>query len=147
MGLLGILILLLLVGWGLLWLWPDDREAFHVDPADQTLTRRTEVRLLGQDAPRFKTDAETLMAGLLEVMRSEPRSRLLDGGPDEGVMTFVSRSVLGFRDYTSFKAVDEVQGAKLSILARPRINGYDWGVNAARVDRIILALEQRFGRP
>ena len=42
------------------------------------------------------------------------------------------------------KAVDEVGAAKLALLARPRINGYDWGVNAARLDRWLQQMEHAF---
>ena len=73
---------------------------------------------------------------------------MVQGSADEGMITFVARSrVLGLRDYITVKAVDEAGGlAKLAVLARPRINGYDWGVNARRLDRWLGELEQTFRR-
>ena len=72
--------------------------------------------------------------------------RPVAGGLDEGMITFLVRSkIIGFRDYVTVKAVDEVEAAKLSVLARPRINGYDWGTNAKRLDRWLQEMAQTLG--
>ena len=125
--------------------WPDDRDRWHVDPADTEDERRAEVRLIGLDAPRFAVDAEQVLQTIADIAAEEPRTKLLDGTVDEGMLTFMSRSLFGFRDYITVKAVAEGDATKLAILSRPRINGHDWGVNAARMDRWILAASQRLG--
>ena len=125
--------------------WPDDRDRWHVDPADTEDERRAEVRLIGLDAPRFSADADQVLQTFADIAASEPRTKVLDGDIEEGSMTFVTWSRFGFRDYISIKAVAEGDATKLAILSRPRINGPDWGANAARLDRWILEAAQRLG--
>ncbi|MEM7718178.1 MAG: DUF1499 domain-containing protein [Pseudomonadota bacterium] len=121
---------------------PADSEPFHEDPATPE-KQRSEVRLIGREAPRFAADAETVLQEFSRIARRDWRVGLVDGSIDEGMMTFVARStVFGFRDYITVKATDEAGGSKLSIFARPRFNVYDWGVNAKRLDRWLGKLEQ-----
>lgn len=126
--------------------YPADSEPFHEDPAAPD-PQRSEVRLIGREAPRFKADATEVLETLAEIARADG-ARMVEGSADEGMITFVARSkAFGFRDYITVKAVDEAGGlAKLSVLARPRINGYDWGVNARRLDRWLGELDQTFRR-
>ncbi|MEO9824932.1 MAG: DUF1499 domain-containing protein [Paracoccaceae bacterium] len=131
-----------------LWLrfGPHDVDAWHVDPGDADESKRAQVRLIGLDAPRFPTDVDTLLEKVLEIARSEPRTKVLEGDTDEGMITFVAYSVVGFRDYITVKAVAEAGGmSKLAIASRTRSPvGHDWGVNAARIDRWLKELEQTF---
>lgn len=133
---------------GVLWLRfsPNDVDKWHVDPGDADERERAQVRLIGLDAPRFKADADSVLEAVLDIVRAEPRMRVLDGDVDEGMITFVARSKIGFRDYITVKAVDEAGGqAKLAIASRSRSAfGYDWGVNRARIDRWLQQLEHAF---
>jgi uncharacterized protein (DUF1499 family) len=133
---------------GFLWLRfsPNDVDAWHVDPGDADEGARAQVRLIGREAPRFRGDAEDIMEKIIEIARSEPRTRILDGGSDEGMVTFVVYSRIGFRDYVTIKAVGEAGGlTKLSVASRSRLPvGYDWGVNSARVDRWLGELAHTF---
>lgn len=133
---------------GLLWLRfsPNDVDAWHVDPGDADESQRAQVRLIGLDAPRFRADADDVMEKVMEIGRAEPRTRVLDGGVDEGMVTFVVYSRIGFRDYITLKAVSEAGGlTKLAIASRSRSPvGYDWGVNSARVDRWLQELQHTF---
>ena len=134
---------------GFLWLRfsPNDVDAWHVDPGDADEVERAQVRLIGLDAPRFRSDAETVLEAVIEIAAEEPRVRVLDGSVDEGMITFVATSKIGFRDYITVKAVSEAGDlTKLSIAARSRINGHDWGVNAARIDRWLQELEHALAR-
>ncbi len=140
------LILILLVAHVIWRFWPDDRDKWHVDPTDREFARRAEVRLIGLEAPRYPVDAETLLKKMQDIAAEEPRTRLLDGSIDEGMMTFTHRTLLGFRDYTTLKAVDEVGAAKLAVFARPGWDVYDWGVTKKRMDRWLLEAEQAFAR-
>ena len=140
------IILIVLVLTALWWrYWPDDRDRWHVDPADDEESRRSEVRLIGLEAPRFPEDADTVLSTVADIAVSEPRTSLLDGSIEEGMMTFVVRSKFGFRDYVTVKAVAEVGKTKLAVLSRPRINGPDGGVNAARIDRWLQQAEHTLG--
>lgn len=143
-----LLALVLLVGFLWLRFSPNDVDAWHVDPGDADEVKRAQVRLIGLDAPRFRADAEAVMEKVMEIARAEPRTRVLDGGVDEGMVTFVAYSRVGFRDYVTLKAVSEAGGqTKLSIASRSRSPiGYDWGVNSARIDRWLQELEHTFPR-
>lgn len=124
---------------------PVDNEPFHEDPAEPD-AQRSEVRLIGREAPRFPADAETVLETFHDIATSDWTVGLVEGSTDEGMMTFVARSlVFGFRDYITVKATDEPGGAKLSVYARPRFNAYDWGVNRKRLDRWLGEMQQTLG--
>ena len=124
---------------------PAASEPFHEDPA-MPEKRRSEVRLIGREAPRFQAEAETVLTVLSRIVRRDWRAGLVEGSVDEGMMTFVARSTLfGFRDYITVKATDEAGGSKLAIFARPRFNVFDWGANQKRLDRWLGKLEQALG--
>lgn len=145
------LILLALIFLGLVWirLAPIDRDRWHTDPAETDEPGQAGVRFIGQDAPRYPADPETVLATIKDIALSDPRTRLLEGGVDEGMMTFVVRSkVFGFADFVTVKAVSEGRLTKMSIASRARaslIGGNDWGVNAARVDRWLQDMRLRLG--
>ncbi len=123
---------------------PVDTEPFHEDPA-LLEKQRSEVRLIGPDAPRFEADADVVLTEFSRIARRDWRVGLVQGSVDEGMMTFVARStVFGFRDFITVKATDEAGGSKLAIYARPRFNVYDWGVNQKRLDRWLSKLEEAF---
>ncbi len=124
---------------------PVDTEPFHEDPAEPK-KKRSEVRLIGREAPRFPANADTVLLELTRIATSDWSVGIVEGGVEEGMITFVARSrVFGFRDFITVKAVDEPGGAKLSVFARPRFDVYDWGVNAKRLDRWLSELEQALG--
>lgn len=124
---------------------PVDSEPFHEDPGDPD-PQRSETRLIGLDAPRYPASASEVLETFIDIAR-EDGARVVEGGIEEGMVTLVARSrVFGFRDFITAKAVDEPAGAKLALLARPRVNGYDWGVNAARLDRWLQQMDHTFAR-
>ena len=134
-----------LIGLVAIRLIPVDTEAFHEDPALPE-KRRSEVRLIGREAPRYSVEADAVLEAFQRIATADFNTRLVEGSAEEGMMTFVSRSlVFGFRDFTTVKAVDEAGGAKLSIFARPRANVYDWGVNKKRSDRWLGELQETLG--
>lgn len=141
--LLGIVILA-----GLLWvrLSPHDADRWHVDPADADPPRGNGYRIIGEEAPRFLGDPQLVIETLIDVARTEDRARILDGGVDEGLITFVTRTKwVGFPDYVTFKAVAEGDRTKLAAISRARYGGSDWGVNRERLDRWFAELERRLG--
>lgn len=136
-----------LIGW-VLWIrfGPHDVDRWHVDPGDAEEGERVQVRLIGLDAPRFASDVETLLNKVVEIAKSEPRTRIVDGDAEEGMITFAAYSKVGFRDYITVKAVGEAGGlTKLAIASRSRAQfGNDWGVNKARIDRWLQELQHTF---
>ena len=71
------------------------------------------------------------------VIRAEPRTEVLAGSVAEGMITYVTRSmVMGFPDYTTVQQ----GGDDLTIRARLRFGRSDFGVNRRRVGRWIVAL-------
>ncbi len=71
------------------------------------------------------------LAAFDRVARAAPRTRVLAGSPQEGKVTYVTRSrVFGFPDYTT-AALD---GEDLVVHGRLRFGQSDLGVNRARVD-------------
>jgi uncharacterized protein (DUF1499 family) len=126
---------------------PVDTEPFHEDPAEPD-HQRSEVRLIGREAPRFPGDADAVLDAFAEIALRDWGVHIVEGSVDEGMITFVARSkVFGFRDFITVKAVDEAGGVtKLSVFSRPRFNFYDWGVNAKRLDRWLGELEQTLRR-
>lgn len=139
------LIVFLVVAGGL-WirLAPHDSDNWHIDPADAAEPNGNGFRIIGDRAPRFPGDYNTVLAELMDVALSEPRVRLLDGGADEGLVTFVARTKwAGFPDYVTFKAVAEGDQTKVAAISRARYPGSDWGVNRERLDRWFAELELR----
>ena len=131
---------------GALWirLAPHDTDRWHVDPADAPEPRGNGFRVIGDVAPRFPGDLETVLGTLTEIALAEPGVHLLDGGADEGLVTFVSRTKwAGFPDYVTFKAVAEGDRTKIAAISRARYPGSDRGVNRERLDRWFAELELR----
>ncbi|SDE17091.1 Protein of unknown function [Limimaricola pyoseonensis] len=134
---------------------PADVTAWHVDPMHVPRPPRPPreggwlVRTGEANAapPVFETDPATLMTAFGEIMRAEPRTRMIYESPAEGRATWVTRTpLIGFPDYTSVKAVPEAGGAALMIWARNRFGVSDMGVNRKRVERWIAELERRLPR-
>ena len=78
------------------------------------------------------------LARLDVIILATPRTQVLAGSPDEGMVTYITRSaVFGFPDYTTVHQV----GDTLQIYARLRFGRADTGVNKARVEGWINALQ------
>ncbi|MEP2533179.1 DUF1499 domain-containing protein [Shimia sp.] len=110
---------------------PSDLTRWHQVPeitADKGFANGlTRVVVIGKDGLRRFAD----------VVEDDPRSHVLAGSVQEGMITFITRSrTIGFPDYTT--AIQD--GEELKILARSRFGRKDFGVNAERVDRWIAAL-------
>jgi hypothetical protein len=81
------------------------------------------------------------VAAFDRVAMAEPRTSRLAGSPEEGRITYVSRSrVWGFPDYTTVGTVPDGEGVWLVIYARARFGREDFGVNADRVGRWLSAI-------
>lgn len=145
-----LVIILILGAAGFFWirLAPIDRDQWHVDPAETDDPEKSGTRLIGRQAPRYPADPDTVLAAFSDIALAEPRTRVLEGDADEGMITFVSRSrVFGFADFITVKAVSEGAVTKLSVASRARLGpkAYDWGVNTARLDRWLQDMRLRLG--
>ncbi|WP_170449780.1 DUF1499 domain-containing protein [Ruegeria arenilitoris] len=78
------------------------------------------------------------LARLDQVARATPRTTVLAGSVDEGLVTYVTRSrVFGFPDYTTAQQ----DGDTLRIYGRLRFGRRDFDVNRSRVDGWLAALQ------
>ncbi|SEK34917.1 Protein of unknown function [Roseovarius nanhaiticus] len=127
-----ILIILLAVVALLAWirLAPDDTARWHKLPetvGDKDLEGGVMRRVQGD------------LAALDAIIRAEPRTQVLAGSVEEGMVTYITRSrVFGFPDYTTVAQ----RGGDLVIHARLRYGKSDMGVNKARVERWLAAMRQ-----
>ena len=80
------------------------------------------------------------LAALDAIIRDTPRTRVLAGSVDQGMVTYVTRSrVFGFPDYTTVRQ----DGRRCAgDLWRLRFGRSDMGVNAARIDGWLERLRQ-----
>lgn len=82
------------------------------------------------DKPSSAEDAMALIRRIDALAVATPRTRRVAGNPEEGHVTWETRSALwGFPDYTTA----QVTPAGLAIYARQRFGRSDLGVNAARL--------------
>lgn len=128
---LGLALLLVAVG-AMAWirLAADDVARWHQLPA--------EVHDRDMDGGVMRVVTGDL-ADLDRIIRAEPRTQVLAGSVDEGLITYVTRSkVFGFPDYTTVAQ----RGGDLAVHARLRYGRSDMGVNKARVERWLAALRQ-----
>lgn len=133
-------ILTLVIGLGLLAilafaayvrLAPSDPARWHVIPEGLEEGNGT-----GYALRRIEARPDTL-AALDAIARATPRTRVLAGSVEDGMITYVTRSaVMGFPDYTTVAR----EGESVVLYARLRFGQSDLGVNAARLDRWLAAL-------
>lgn len=130
---------------------PENPQAWHVDPLGAPRTGRANDYLVlpeGMNAPADRSMAPRLVSAL-ELMerfdaiaRSAPRVKRIAGGPQLLFATYVQRSaVFGFPDYISVRAVEGEDGAALAIWSRSRYGHSDFGVNRARIEGWLEALD------
>ena len=85
--------------------------------------------------------AVALLARLDATAIATPRTHRIAGTPDEGRITWETRSLLiGYPDYTTAQVTGTAAGTRLDILARSRFGASDFGVNAARLTAWLGAL-------
>lgn len=104
---------------------PSDPQRWHEMPDDVT------DRDLEGGAMRVVAAQEGDLARLHGIIMDTPRTSVLAGSVEEGMITYVTRSkVFGFPDYTTV----EQAGGEIRLYGRLRFGKSDMGVNAKRVD-------------
>ncbi|WP_368373299.1 DUF1499 domain-containing protein [Roseovarius sp. THAF27] len=82
-------------------------------------------------AVRVVPDEGETLERLDAIIRDTPRTTVLAGSVDEGMITYITRSALwGFPDYTTVAR----QGGQIVLYGRLRFGKSDMGVNAKRLD-------------
>ena len=85
---------------------------------------------------------EAVLAALDAIARATPRTRRVAGSPVEGMVTYRTRSALwGFPDYATVAVAPAGTGTRLLVHSRLRFGTSDLGVNRARVEGWLAALE------
>ena len=112
---------------------PTEPERWHDMPGAVT------NRDLSGGAMRVVGAGEGGLARMDEIIRATPRTEVLAGSVESGMVTYVTRSkVFGFPDYTTVSA----SGPQLELYGRLRFGKSDMGVNAARLNRWIKAFAE-----
>ncbi|MCB1332538.1 MAG: DUF1499 domain-containing protein [Roseivivax sp.] len=115
---------------------PSDPARWNVDPmvaANQDLVNG--VR-------RLVPDTGQTLAQLNAIALATPRTEVVGGSVEAGLITYVTRSLwFGFPDYTTLKA----DGGQIEVWGRQRFGRQDAGVNRARVDGWLAQLPDASG--
>lgn len=123
---------------------PSNRDTWHIDPSTATpQVGHFIVRPEGGDmaSPVLSGSQLEVLTRFDAVALQEPRTQRLAGSPEDGKITYITRSLyFGFPDYTTVQATPVDGGTALIIHARLRFGRSDLGVNEARVTRWIDAL-------
>ena len=131
-------------------LLPSDPAVWHVPVTDGAAVQpgpcagQVRAQLGGARAACLvPDDALGVLTRLSAIASAYPRTIRLAGSPQEGRITWVSRSrLMGFPDYITAEAHQTPQGTRLDVLARLRFGQGDMGVNAARLKLWLTALDQ-----
>ncbi len=138
-----LLLMVALSGLVYIRLAPDDVALVHVAPPSGATP---DSPVIGQGSALFvadfNADPEQMWQMLQQVILSTPRTKYLAGSVKDGMMTFVTRSlVFGFPDYTTISVTQNEQGSRVTLFGRLRYGRSDFGVNAKRLRGWIKALE------
>ena len=90
----------------------------------------------------FTSPPADILAQLNRIALAAPRTRVLAGSVEEGMITYVTRSrVFGFPDYTTLHVTADAQGSRATLYGRQRFGKLDFGVNSARIQGWLGAVE------
>jgi len=122
---------------------PDDVALVHVAPPTGA---EPGVPVIGQGSALFVTDydatPEQMWRAVQQVILSTPRTNYLAGSAKDGMITYVTRSmVFGFPDYTTVAVTQNEQGSRVTLFGRLRYGRSDFGVNAKRLRGWVKALK------
>ncbi len=139
-----LLALTLLGGVAYIRLAPSDPARWHVAPAGggagATLPPSRGTLVTAEDGGARAAlaipgqDPEDVLSRLDRIALATPRTTRLAGSPQEGMITWITRSALfGFPDYTTASARANGPATVLTLHARLRFGRSDFGANAARL--------------
>lgn len=128
---------------------PITPETWHVDPLTAAIPDRDNHFLLRPEdgdgpATVFAADPAAVAAAIQEVINETSGAALIAGSPESGHMTAVVRSrLVGFPDFVTVKLVESEDGTALAVFSRSKYGYSDMGVNKARVEAWLEALEAK----
>ncbi|WP_425043917.1 DUF1499 domain-containing protein [Primorskyibacter sp. S87] len=129
---LWILLAVVVVVLGYIRLAPSDPVEWHVAP------KGDESRDYGRGVLWVIETGPDGLEKLDEIAQSTPRTTVLAGSVSEGLITYVTRTpTMGFPDYASAQQ----DGNTLKIYSRSRFGRSDFGVNRAKVEGWVDALQ------
>lgn len=125
---------------------PTDAAAWHTDPMTAPVPAMNGWLLRDGDgnapAPVYAADPAQVLAALDAVAMATPRTARVAGTPEEGRITWVTRTrLMGYPDFTTAAAIAGPDGTRLVIYARQRFGSGDWGVNRARIEDWLSRLD------
>lgn len=127
-----ILLAIAVVAVGYVRMAPSDVATWH------KLPDFTEDRDMKRGVMRVVETGPGGLEQLHAIARATPRTKVLAGSVDEGMITYVTRTKgVGFPDYTTVQQ----DGDRLRIYARLRFGRSDLGVNRHRVERWLDVLK------
>ncbi len=133
MTVIWVLIALLFVGLGYIRLAPSDPARWHIAP------EVAEDADMSYGVKRLMAAGPQSFGQLDAIIRKSPRTRVLAGSVEEGMITYITRTaIIGFPDYTTVYAKDD----QIQIYGRLRFGQSDLGVNRNRVEGWLETLEQ-----
>jgi hypothetical protein len=113
---------------------------WHVDPGAVSPPDSPNFDLRAGDTAPVIDAAPDVVAARIDGIATEEGAQLIGGSPAEGHMTYVARSrIMGFPDAISIRVLPVGEGTRVEIFSRARFGYSDMGVNAARVERWIVA--------
>ena len=103
----------------------------------QPVTATADKTGVGNAVRVIAGDAQVL-AQVDSAARALARTQVVAGSVEDGIITYVTRSqVFGFPDYTTVQLVDD----QIRMFARLRFGRSDFGVNAARLEELVGAVQ------
>ena len=113
---------------------PSDPARWHAMPGAVT------DRDMEGGAMRVVGAGEDGLSRLDAIIRAAPRTSVLTGSVDKGMITYIARSRLfGFPDYVTVRQA----GKQIEIYSRLRFGRSDLGVNAKRLDHWLALYAER----
>lgn len=95
-------------------------------------------------APTFSTSPERVLAAWRTVIAAEPRTRIV-AEDATGLVAEQRSRFLGFVDTIAIRVLPTGDGVTFAAYSRANLGWWDFGVNRARLDRWIEAVERIMG--
>ncbi len=122
---------------------PDDLINIHSIPANSAVPGKQEYFNAGIIiSERVNAKPQALLQDLHKIIMATPRTTVLTGSVEEGMISYVTRSrIFGFPDYTTVRTEPEKDYSRLTIYSRLRFGSYDFKVNSYRLYTWMRAIE------
>jgi uncharacterized protein (DUF1499 family) len=122
---------------------PSDPGRWHIDLAATGFDPSSGQLFCITPSNRYGPVAEGALVRLDAIALATPRTERLAGSPEEGHITWITRSrLMGYPDYTTAQLMP---GPQLCLFGRQRFGSEDLGVNAARIGgwmQVLLGLQE-----